>query len=629
MATFTLTGTFAHQDAATTPIVNTKISIAADPYPLSTKLLALGKVVETDANGQISVAMTTGVTGLYYVVRSLAKHPVFQPIRFLAPASGTIDISGMVFYNPSGVPPLQQDLVAIRDAALAAVASVKIGTWQASTAYVAGQTVQAPDGSLIKRTASGTSRASYDATEIALWTVLSTTTGTQEQVALKATYTQVIEAPLSPYRYGFVGNGTADDTTALQNTIAACPAGGGGQIDLPHTGNAKITTALNIDRPLTLRGRGTYSQRILASGCDGIHVATGVSDVHLQGFEIAQATRYSTTTNAFVGITVDGTTGSRPTNHRYRDLYVDGFKVGYQTRYLWSSLFDNVRSDFGLQGLMAYGLSTNNVVANCAFSTSGGTGSKGIGLLGQESVSNATVVASEGWMISNLLTFAAEVGIDMAAYNHVYLSNSIIDFCTLYGIRVASSTGAFGNNVTIVGNYVAMNGATGSVAILLGNTVSNTQRRYARITDNELVVYSGSTCPVGIDINGAQALAIVRGNTLQGFSTFDIRAIPNDNIITDNACMSAITPNIYTNSTSPNLVENNIGKVDRTGAATTTNYMRDTLGRKTLRAGAAPTTLTWALGDRVINDVPTVGQPKAWVCTVAGTPGTWVSEGNL
>jgi hypothetical protein len=44
---------------------------------------------------------------------------------------------------------------------------------------------------------------------------------------------------------------------------------------------------------------------------------------------------------------------------------------------------------------------------------------------------------------------------------------------------------------------------------------------------------------------------------------------------------------------------------------------------------AAPSTGYWRLGDRVINSAPTVGQPKSWVCTIAGTSGTWVSEGNL
>lgn len=44
---------------------------------------------------------------------------------------------------------------------------------------------------------------------------------------------------------------------------------------------------------------------------------------------------------------------------------------------------------------------------------------------------------------------------------------------------------------------------------------------------------------------------------------------------------------------------------------------------------AAPTAGTWKQGARVRNYAPVVGQPKGWICTVAGTPGTWVSEGVL
>jgi len=46
-------------------------------------------------------------------------------------------------------------------------------------------------------------------------------------------------------------------------------------------------------------------------------------------------------------------------------------------------------------------------------------------------------------------------------------------------------------------------------------------------------------------------------------------------------------------------------------------------------SNAVPTKLTWKVGDRVKTILPSVGQPKGWICTVAGTPGTWVSEGNL
>ena len=54
------------------------------------------------------------------------------------------------------------------------------------------------------------------------------------------------------------------------------------------------------------------------------------------------------------------------------------------------------------------------------------------------------------------------------------------------------------------------------------------------------------------------------------------------------------------------------------------------LNNKTMTyATAAPSTGTWKVGDRIFNSAPSVGQPKGWICTVAGTPGTWVSEGNL
>lgn len=44
---------------------------------------------------------------------------------------------------------------------------------------------------------------------------------------------------------------------------------------------------------------------------------------------------------------------------------------------------------------------------------------------------------------------------------------------------------------------------------------------------------------------------------------------------------------------------------------------------------AVPTTGTWKVGDQVANNAPAAGQPKGWTCTVSGTPGTWVSQGNL
>lgn len=50
---------------------------------------------------------------------------------------------------------------------------------------------------------------------------------------------------------------------------------------------------------------------------------------------------------------------------------------------------------------------------------------------------------------------------------------------------------------------------------------------------------------------------------------------------------------------------------------------------QTIWTTAIPSTGTHAQGDRALNKSSTVGSPKAWDCTVTGSPGTWVSEGNL
>jgi hypothetical protein len=46
-------------------------------------------------------------------------------------------------------------------------------------------------------------------------------------------------------------------------------------------------------------------------------------------------------------------------------------------------------------------------------------------------------------------------------------------------------------------------------------------------------------------------------------------------------------------------------------------------------SNAVPAAGTWAVGDHTVQTTFVVGNPKGWSCTVAGGPGTWVSDGNL
>jgi hypothetical protein len=51
--------------------------------------------------------------------------------------------------------------------------------------------------------------------------------------------------------------------------------------------------------------------------------------------------------------------------------------------------------------------------------------------------------------------------------------------------------------------------------------------------------------------------------------------------------------------------------------------------RKITNGTAKPTTGEWAVGDVVFNRAPSVGAPLAWICTAAGTPGTWAMTAPL
>lgn len=46
-------------------------------------------------------------------------------------------------------------------------------------------------------------------------------------------------------------------------------------------------------------------------------------------------------------------------------------------------------------------------------------------------------------------------------------------------------------------------------------------------------------------------------------------------------------------------------------------------------SNATPTAGAWRAGDVLFDPSPTVGQPYLRVCTVSGSPGTWVTGANL
>ena len=112
-----------------------------------------------------------------------------------------------------------------------------MGRWQANTAYQAGDSCTAPDGSSLSRVSSGTSRSTFDGTESSAWLPTLVKVGTLDQAwfgnflaqkqdivtdPMNLLYARLATASTSPVRLMFFGSSTTEGygaTTAERNYV--------------------------------------------------------------------------------------------------------------------------------------------------------------------------------------------------------------------------------------------------------------------------------------------------------------------------------------------------------------------------------------------------------------------------
>ncbi len=178
-------------------------------------------------------------------------------------------------------------------------------------------------------------------------------------------------------------------------------------------------------------------------------------------------------------------------------------------------------------------------------------------------------------------------------------------------------TSMFGNNASIIGNTVIHEGNYTALSMLYNNK------------------------PAVIGIATTMGDLLIQGNwinlkgTMAGLGVIGIGAYAGPQVFTNiKACGNVLQGNygdaFYINDSSGTVkvLDNDLKEVLSGNKYTLTNVLYQ--NRLNIYSGtAAPVSGTFLLGDRVVNTSPAVGQPKSWACTVAGTPGTWVSEGAL
>ena len=243
-------------------------------------------------------------------------------------------------------------------------------------------------------------------------------------------------------------------------------------------------------------------------------------------------------------------------------------------------------------------------------------------------------------VLANPFNSTLGYGIQLSGNNTsgVTVSNNRIEYTADIGIVVTVSAGATLGNVHILGNSVQVTHDKGGIS------VSNAGGLDCSVVGNRILGAGGvsnGNLNSGIwqDTNKVHCMNNVIQNFFNGIrvsiaTTRDLGLNISGNAIS--SCNTGVAGGGGTVICQANTLKDCTNRFSGKVWQGTILYGTDGDGW-----GGGPTVLiadsqspqggagTWAVGDRCIKTNPAVTQPKGWICTVAGTPGTWVSEGAL
>jgi parallel beta-helix repeat protein len=555
----------------------------------------------------------------------------------------------------------------------------------------------------------------------------------------KVSFSMITGASANVLDYGAVGDGTTDDTAAIQAAINAVNAAGGGTVFFPDPSVAyRITSPISIFSFLTLQGQ-SKNTRIFRDFVDGFAIlAIQKSQVIIDSLYIYSTTpsvtspsggigfqegAYNVVTNVDVvgmrqyGIWMYDSSYNTIDNCRFQGwigtYQQDSCDIAVLNESNWNTISNNKCDGGGDHGILvqdtyvgaqptgnkvigntvsahtAYGIAvyvTNNyntktlVMNNEVRDIIGSSlsGASGAGIYIQSAggtVCSGNTVSNCCISTTNFFTLApACIGITSPAGTPAYpviVSNNSLD--SIRGPCIAAITN--GGPVNIQSNVCTLDcadAAANPISIYASNsprcTISNNivnhtspssainvlARSAVIVNDTAILNNSVRASVLGIyvsrlDTATHESLRMI-GNYVEGPSTQSIQiALVSGASIVGNIIYGAAIVFELNNSVRSRMEGNSLISADAanpviffvgTNTGSIFSETNSIIGRVSNDAGSGVIVSqygstapiggnSWNANDRVIQSVSIVGNPKGWRCTVAGNPGTWVSEGNL
>lgn len=411
-----------------------------------------------------------------------------------------------------------------------------------------------------------------------------------------------LKESISVEDFGAVGDGTTDDTTAIQAAINASVTNK--QTVLLLGKNYKITATLNLTAQATLIGQGKYATRLTYTGSSSAILCASWSGT-ISGLGIYLS---NNTANG-----IEAGTASR--NCKIDNVYIDATAVV------------TTHAGYGIYLNALTGFSGGITISNCYILQCHG----GIAMQGIDTSNNTwtTVEGFNNWIIGNSAgTVAGSVGIYMSATTNGIGTAFYGGTIESLAIGISIEDGSFGGifEIDMEGNttqYAYGYSFTGRIVPAGKYSVID---KSAAVSPYPTLAWSQYQLPLG---GGPRYESYYPESHL----IYDQNGDPQSTSWYFNNTSVIMGGSLQANA---NKFTIGLGQGGSNGIAVhPSDHYIAVCDRKLHWGPQSPSArigtqvVAWVQGSVCYNSIATAGQPIGWMCTVSGTPGTWVAMANL
>lgn len=317
---------------------------------------------------------------------------------------------------------------------------------------------------------------------------------------------------------GAKGNGTTDDSAAIQAAIDYIESVGGGVVLAPE-GTYKTTVAPILRSKVSLVGNGPASI-IRSNVCHGLVIE---KSNEIAPRRVADIRFYANGGENFSAIYADVAFPDRVQGLVFENVFADFFGTIIRGRGFWHTAFKSVRANQCRRGVWLYNRDVKITIDDCSFIRGGAIVNveDSVGLqIGDEDAS----FRPEDVQVTNSIFFGFDIGARLRQALFGGIVNCDFDACTSKGAEIITADGGY----TIDDNWFDVIGETGNLygvhAIPLGYDPGPIN---ISITNNRIRVPNTTTSgaeAAGMVFEQNQSNHMVLGNSLTGTAPIAIRA---------------------------------------------------------------------------------------------------------